>query len=154
MQRYLWDRLNKHQVGSYAKYCVKAEFAMYGFRINETGIDEHGTYFEAGYNKTPPVEVQVRALRQIDSYTFMLKSKFELHERHYLSLALLFAGKAPTLYLFPSTRWRAPDSTFVDRDYEGLQSLPEWGLVISPKKLEELESYRFETFIEKLISIT
>ncbi len=152
MDRYLWDRLNKHQVGSYAKYCVKAEFAMYGFRINETGVDEHGTHFDARYEKNPLIEVQVRALRQIDSYTFMVKSKFELHERRYVSLALLLEGKAPVLYLIPSTRWRMPDSVFVDRDYEGFKSDPEWGLVVSPKKLRELELYRFESEIERLIN--
>ncbi|MEO8396304.1 MAG: DUF4365 domain-containing protein [Chloroflexota bacterium] len=152
MQKYLWDRLNKRQLGTYAKYCLKAEFAMYGFVINETEIDEHGTYFVARYNETPLFEVQVRSVRQTTSYTFMLKSKFVLEERRYLALALLFESQPPSLYLIPSIRWQTPDFVFVDRNYEGLQSAPEWGISISPRNLQALEPYLFESTVERLMN--
>jgi len=153
MQKYLWDRLNKRQLGTYAKYCVKAEFAMYGFMVNETEIDEHGTYFVARYNDSPNFEVQVRSVRQTTSYTFMEKGKFALDERRYLALALLFEGNSPSLYLIPSMRWNTPDLVFVDRNYEGLKSKPEWGLSISPKNLLALKPYLFESAVEQLMNI-
>lgn len=151
MQKYLWSRLNPHQLSNYAKYCAKAEFAMYGFKINETKIDEHGTHFVARYSNSPLIDVQVRSLRQIDSYTFMEKSKFALAAHRYLVFAHLLEGEPPSLYLIPSMRWKTPDNIFVDRDYEDDESEPEWGLVISPRKLEELEPYIFEFTIDRLI---
>ncbi len=152
MEKYLWSHLNKHQLGSYAKYCVKTEFAMYGFQINETDTDEHGYYFVASYNKGSLLEVQVRSVRQLRSYAFLHKTKFELNERRYLAFAFLLEGEPPSLYLIPSTRWRTPDNVFVDRGYEGLQSEPEWGLVTSAKNLEFLKPYVFETTIDNLIT--
>src|SRR5690606_31581379 len=128
------------------------EFAMYGFRINETKIDEHGTHFVARYKKGALIEVFVRSLRQENSYTFLEKAKFTLGERRYVAFGLLLEGKPPSLYLIPSTRWKTPDKVvFLDKNYEGYKSAPEWGLVVSPKNMELLAPYHFELTIAQLI---
>jgi hypothetical protein len=36
MDRYDWSRLNHLQFGRYAEYFVKMEFALYGFRSENT----------------------------------------------------------------------------------------------------------------------
>jgi hypothetical protein len=60
-------------------------------------------------------------------------------------------GQAPKLFLVPSMVWQTPGSVFVDRNYEGLKSKPEWGLNISRKNMSTLEEYAFETTVEQLL---
>ncbi|EEG08605.1 conserved hypothetical protein [Pseudogulbenkiania ferrooxidans 2002] len=83
-------------------------------------------------------------------YVFMQKSKFSLNQNRYLALGLLFEGEAPKLFLIPSKVWESPNSVFVDRDYEGLKSKPEWGVNISKKNLPSLEPYLFESMVKRL----
>lgn len=40
MGRYAWSRLNSHQVGRFAEYFVKMEFALYGFEIYSSEVDD------------------------------------------------------------------------------------------------------------------
>jgi hypothetical protein len=149
MKRYDWKKLNNQQVGTYTEYFVKMELTMYGFQVFTTEVDDRGIDFIARYEANPFMEIQVKSLRSM-GYVFMQKTKFNLNDNMYLALGLLFQDEAPSLYLIPSMVWLSPDSMFVERNYEGLKSKPEWGLNISQKNMPELERYRFESTIQKL----
>ncbi len=49
MGRYSWSRLNTHQVGRFAEYFVKMEFALYGFEVYTAAVDDRGIDFIARY---------------------------------------------------------------------------------------------------------
>lgn len=152
MSRYQWSRLNNQQVGAYTEYFVKMELTMHGFQVYSTEVDDRGIDFVARHESGPFLEVQVKSLRSM-GYVFMQKTKFQLAEHAYLALGLLFEGRSPRLYLVPSTVWLAPDSVFVDRNYVGLKSKPEWGLNVSQRNMPALEPYVFETSVERLINM-
>jgi hypothetical protein len=150
MQRYIWSKLNNQQVGKFAEYFVKMELAMYGFQVYCTEVDDRGIDFVARYGKGPFVELQVKSLRSF-SYVFMHKEKFLPREHLYLALGLLLDGQPPELFLIPSTAWKNRNGMFVNHDYEGLESKPEWGLNISKKNMPLLEPYRFEKIVGRMI---
>lgn len=143
MQRYDWKRLNNQQVGAYTEYFVKMELTMYGFQVYTTEVDDRGVDFVARYERQSFIEVQVKSLRSM-GYVFMQKSKFVLSDNLYLALGLLTQDNLPELYLIPSTVWHSPNAVFVERNYDGLKSKPEWGLNISKKNMAFLEPYKFE----------
>jgi hypothetical protein len=151
MQRNLWSKLNKQQVGTYAEYFVKMELTMYGFQVYGTEVDDRGIDFVTRYERGPFLQVQVKSVRNL-GYVYMTKDKFELSEQVYLALALLVEGVEPDLFLVPSTVWRNENALFVGHDYEGLESEPEWGLNLSQKNLSLLEPYRFVSTVEKLVA--
>lgn len=124
---------------------------MYGFQVYSTEVDDRGIDFVGRYEAKSFIEVQVKSLRSM-GYVFMQKTKFQLHENLYLALGLLFPNEPPKLYLIPSTAWLSPNSVFVDRNYDGLKSKPEWGLNVSKKNMKALEQYTFETSIHKVIT--
>jgi hypothetical protein len=149
MSRYNWGKLNKQQVGTYAEYFVKMELTMYGFQVYTTEVDDRGIDFVVRYKKNPFIEVQVKSVRK-PGYVFMQKSKFTIHDHLYLALCFLKEGKAPALYLIPSTAWLKPNALFADRDYENKKSKAEWGINISKKNIAALEKYRFDDTIRIL----
>ena len=150
MQPYQWNRLNKQQVGAYTEYFVKMELTMYGFQVYETEVDDRGIDFVARYEREPFIEIQVKSLRS-PGYVFLEKTKFRVDEQTHLALGLLFEGKPPQLYLIPATAWSSPDGVFVDRNYDGLKSKPEWGLNVSKRNMPALDQYVFSSSIERLI---
>jgi hypothetical protein len=150
MQRYIWSKLNNQQIGKFAEYFVKMELAMYGFQVYCTEVDDRGIDFVARYDKGPFVELQVKSLRSF-SYVFMHKEKFLPREHLYLALGLLLDGQPPELFLIPSTAWKNRNGMFVNHDYDGLESKPEWGLNISEKNMPLLEPYRFEKIVGGMI---
>ena len=151
MPRYQWSRLNNQQVGAYTEYFVKMELTMHGFQVYSTEVDDRGIDFVARYGRGPFVQVQVKSLRGM-GYVFMDKTKFDLHEHVYLALGLLRENEPPELFLIPSTVWRAPDGVFVERNYEGLKSRPEWGLNVSKKNAPMLKPHAFLSTIERLVA--
>jgi hypothetical protein len=125
------------------------ELTMYGFQVFTTEVDDRGVDFVARYEPGPFIEVQVKSLRG-SGYVFMEKTKFALAEHLYLAFGVFQQGEAPVLYLIPSTAWRTPGPVFVERNYEGLKSKPEWGLNFSQRNMAVLEPYRFEAVVEQL----
>jgi hypothetical protein len=150
MQRYKWSHLNKQQVGAYTEYFVKMELTMFGFQVYSTEVDDRGVEFVARYSDCTFIQIQVKSVRSAN-YVFVQKTKFPIREDMYLAVGLLFENEAPELFLVPAIVWRAPDAFFVDREYEGLKSKPEWGLNMSRKNMPLLAPYRFETAVERLI---
>lgn len=123
---------------------------MYGFQVYETEVDDRGVDFVTRYMRGPFLEIQVKALRS-KGYAFMEKSKFRPDDRLYLALGLLHEGHPPDLYLIPSSVWLIPDAIFVDRNYDGLKSRPEWGVNVSKKNIGALEPYLFASSIERIV---
>lgn len=151
MDRYQWSHLNTQQVGAYCEYFVKMELTMYGFEVYTTEVDDRGLDFVARRPGKPFLEIQVKSLRS-HGYVFMPKSKFSPHENLYLALGLLFESQPPRLYLIPSTVWKQPNTTFVERNYEapGLKSKPEWGINVSQRNIAEIEAFAFRSVVEQL----
>jgi len=151
MERCIWSKLNKQQLGTYAEYFVKMEFTMYGFQVYGTEVDDRGIDFVTRFEERSFLEVQVKSIRK-PGYIFLQKDKTPLAQNRYLALAILEEGKEPDLYLIPLKRWKKPDNFFVSRDYEGKKSKPEWGLQLSKKNVPLIEKWRFDQRIGSLSS--
>lgn len=149
--RYSWGRLNHLQVGRFAEYFVKMEFALYGFEVFTSEVDDRGIDFVARYGNSCFYEVQVKSTRNFN-YVFMHKSKFPIRPDRLLGLVLLQDNQLPDLYLIPATAWQSPNALLVDRDYENGKSKPEWGVSLSARNLPLLAPYRFDNVIQSLMT--
>lgn len=145
-----WSKLNHMQLGRYAEYYSKMEFASYGFDIYTSEVDDHGIDFIAKSKDGRYLELQVKAVRQTN-YIFMKKDKWNICDQNVYLILMLFAdGKLPEVYLIPATAWRTPNTLLCDKDYEGLKSAPEYGVNISKKNMPLLDLYKIETMIESI----
>ena len=122
---------------------------MHGYEVYTTEVDDRGIDFIARINRGPFIEIQVKSLRSY-GYVFMQKTKFEIRDHVYVALGLMFSDKEPNLFLIPATRWRKPDNIFVERNYSGLKSKPEWGINISQKNMQEINKFEFDQTIDSL----
>ncbi len=147
-----WSRLNHLQLGRYAEYYAKMEFASYGFEVYTSEVDDHGIDFVARVKGGHYLEIQVKSLRKgKTNYVFMQKEKWDIEsEFTFLTLLLFDEGEMPKVYLIPATEWRTPNELFWDKDYEGLKSKPEYGVNISNKNMLLLEQYRFENVVTRI----
>jgi hypothetical protein len=148
--KYLWSRLNHLQVGRFAEYFVKMEFALYGFEVYTSEVDDRGIDFVSRCGNNGFYEVQVKSTRGLN-YVFMHKSKFPLRPDRLLALVLLEDNQPPDLYLIPATAWQSPNSLLRDRNYKDLKSKPEWGVNLSPLNLPLLAPYKFDDAIQSLL---
>ena len=146
MGRYSWNRLNSQQVGRFAEYFVKMEFALYGFEVYTAEVDDRGIDFVARHGAGGFYEVQVKSVRG-SNYVFMHKTKFPLRPDRLLALVLLEKDQPPDLYLVPATAWLFPNALLVGRDYVGLKSKPEWGIQLSGRTRPLLAPYRFDNAV-------
>ena len=150
MGRYSWSRQTHLQIGRFGEYYAKMEFALYGFEIYTSEVDDRGIDFVARHGAGPFYEVQVKSIRG-NSYVCMRKSVFPLREDRLLTLVRLLENEPPELYLIPATTWLKPNALFVDRKYQGLKSAPEWGLVLSQKASPLLRQYEFGAVVQMLM---
>jgi hypothetical protein len=132
--RYTWSRLNHLQVGRFAEYFVKMEFALYGFQVYTAEVDDRGIDFIVRHGSGGFFEIQVKSIRGLN-YEFMQKDKFPLRSDRIAAIVVLIEDQRPDLYLVPATAWESPNALLVSRDYPGKQSKPEWGLNLSAKNL-------------------
>ncbi len=145
-----WSKLNHLQLGRYAEYYAKMEFASYGFEIYTSEVDDHGIDFIAKYKDGQFFELQVKAVRQTN-YIFMKKDKWDICDLNtYLILMIFSDGKLPNVYLIPATAWKTPNSLLCDNNYDGLKSVPEYGVNLSKKNMPLLDAYKIETAIESI----
>lgn len=148
-----WSKLNNLQLGRYAEYFAKMEFASYGLEVYTCEVDDHGVDFIVKDKKGCFCEIQVKSLRN-KGYVFMAKSKFDISNKNlYVTLLLFEDGKTPDIFLIPSAAWEVPNEVFVDRNYDkpGQTSKPEYGINISNKNYEILEIFKFKESIEEFI---
>lgn len=147
-----WSQLNHLQLGRYAEYYAKMEFASYGFEVYTSEVDDHGVDFVAklpGKNKF--YEVQVKSVRDY-GYIYMAKSKMpELSEERLVCYLHFVDGKLPDVFVIPATAWKNPNVVLVDRKYDkpGQKSEPEWGINISKKNYDLLANYKADNWLKE-----
>lgn len=145
-----WSRLNNLQLGKYAEYYAKMEFASYGFEVYTSEVDDHGIDFIVKNGNGEFLEIQVKSVRQAN-YVFMRKEKWNINSNNtYLALLMFEDDKLPDFYLIPSTAWQTPNTLLCDKNYEGLKSKPEYGLNLSKKNMPLLVPYGIEEVIKHL----
>jgi len=145
-----WTRLSTLQLGTYAEYFAKMEFASYGLEVYTSEVDDRGIDFIVCDKHGRFCEIQVKSLRGT-GYIFAQKSKFNKeNERLYMAVLLFEQLIMPHIYLIPATRWQVIDNVFVERDYDkpGQTSKPEYGINVSNRNLEVLEQFRFSSIIQ------
>jgi len=160
MPRRDWSALNKLQVGRYAEYFVKMEFASYGFQVFTSEVDDRGIDLVIRDDEGHFYEVQVKSVRGPGSaYVFATKTTAEGRPAFdpgnsalYMALVLLEDGLDPAFFLIPAAAWKTPGGLFADRDYgePGQSSRPEYGLNISRRNQGQLDEYRFENVVDRL----
>ena len=148
-----WSKLNHLQLGRYAEYYAKMEFASYGFEVYTSEVDDHGVDFIAklpGENKF--FEVQVKSVRDY-GYIYMAKSKMpELSEDRLVCYLHFIDGQLPDVFVIPATAWKNPNAVLVDRKYDkpGQKSEPEWGINISKKNYNLLDEYKVDCWLKEM----
>lgn len=147
-----WSKLNHLQLGRYAEYYAKMEFASYGFEVYTSEVDDHGVDFIVKAPKENTFyEVQVKSVRDY-GYVFVAKSKMpELTDNRLVCYMHFVDGKLPDVFVIPATAWLNPNAVLVDRKYDkpGQKSAPEWGINISKKNYDLLTDYRAENWLQK-----
>lgn len=123
---------------------------MFGFEVFTSEVDDRGIDFIVRSPRGAFMAIQVKSVRKT-SYVFMQKAKFQLDPATYLALLIFTDGSEPSIFLIPATAWLSPNSIFVDREYEGLKSKPEWGVNLSTKNMPLLEPYQFEAVASRLL---
>lgn len=121
-----WTQLKPQQLGRYAEYYTKMEFASHVYDVYTSKVDDHGIDFVVKDKNNRFCEIQVKSLRGT-GYVFMQKSKFDITNKNlYLALLIFEAGKLPDIFLIPSQAWKAPNEIFVNRNYDkpGRKSIP------------------------------
>lgn len=146
-----WSVLTPLQLGRYAAYYAKMEFASFGFEVYSSEVDDHGVDFVVKH----PVEnsfynVQVKSIRD-SGYVFAQKDRFPLQDDWVLCLLRFVENKEPEVYMIPATTWANPTGPFVSRDYEkeGQKSKPEWGVNVSKKTLPVLAAFCSNRFFTR-----
>lgn len=153
VDKYDWDRLNGLQVGRYAEYFVKMEFTLRGFDVYSPEVDYRGIDFVVRRGDDDYFDVQVKSVRMGKGrtpYIFFPKDRFPLRDKLLAAVVLFHPGEPPRLYLIPASAWREPNGLFVDHEYPGLKSKPEYGLNISKRHQALLDSYAFDHSISHL----
>ncbi len=147
-----WSKLNHLQLGRYAEYYAKMEFASYGFEVYTSEVDDHGVDFIA---KQPGerrfYEVQVKSVRDY-GYIYMAKSKMpELLEDRLVCYLHFIDGQLPDVFVIPAIAWKNPNAVLVDRKYDkpGQKSEPEWGINISKKNYNLLDEYKADCWLKE-----
>ena len=150
MEKYNWNRLNHLQLGRYAEYLAKMEFTLYGFDVYTVEVDDRGIDFVVRLSNSRYYDIQVKSIRDLN-YIFFPKDKFDLRDNLIAVVVIFIEGKAPQLYLIPSTVWSEPNALLVSHDYEGKKSKPEWGLNLSQKNLPLLAEFSFDKAVQRLL---
>ena len=154
MYNRIWSRkeLTSQRLGTFCEYYAKMSLSSYGISVYTSVVDDQGVDFIAQI-KGNFLKMQVKAVRQGTDYVFVRKKYFDNQDAYmYMVLMLLTDGYEPDIYLIPSSAWKKPeDKVFVDRDYDGRKSQPEYGINLSPKNRYRLEPYRLETMLNMMM---
>lgn len=149
-----WAILKPNQLGRYAEYFAKMEFASYGLEVFGSEVDDRGIDFIVKDKKGRFFEIQVKSKRG-NGYVFAEKNKFNIDNEHLFLVLLIFKeGLLPEIFLIPSGIWNAPNEVFVDRKYDkpGQKSKPEYGINISNKNFDILKKFDFEETIKEFLA--
>ena len=147
MPRMIWSELNPLQLGKYAEYYAKMEFASYGYDVYTSEVDDHGVDFVIKDGNGKFYEVQVKSILKA-KYVFIQQDKIVLDDKHLVCLLCFKDGELPDIYIVPATAWLSPNDALVVRNYSkpGQKSKPEYGINITKKAQPLLEPYRADHF--------
>ena len=149
-----WSELTHLQLGRYAEYYAKMEFASYGFEVYTSEVDDHGVDFIVKAPGTAQFfEVQVKSVRDY-GYVFISKSKMPVLTSHRLVCHMHFIDdKLPDVFVIPATAWAEPNSVLVERNYDkpGQTSKPEWGISLSKKNYSLLDPYKADKKLKEIL---
>jgi len=141
-----WSRLDKLRVGHWGEQFISMALTQRGLDVYRPAVDDRAVDLLVRIDSDPVqfAEVQVKTIRlSKPSYIFMRKKHFVIGPNRFLALVALHEGRAdPDIFFVPSRVWSEPKAPFVSRDFEGLQSEPEFGLTVSRSTLASLERYR------------
>ena len=150
-----WSELSPLQLGRYAEYYAKMEFASYGYEVYNSEVDDHGVDFVVKVPETAKFyEVQVKSVRDY-GYVFISKSKMPVLTAHRLVCHIHFIDEQlPDVFVIPATAWAEPNSVFVERNYDkpGQKSSPEWGISLSKKNYCMLEPYKADVKLKEILN--
>lgn len=146
-----WTKLTRQQLGRYAEYYAKMEFASYGFDVYTSEVDDHGVDFVAKNKNDRYYEVQVKSTRPRTSYVFFKKDKAGGLSPNRLLCYVRFTNEDSDplkVYIIPFEVWNEPKGMFV---YHGNYKKPEYGMNCSEKNMGQLEPYRSEVKLPYLL---
>ena len=113
-----WSKLNRLQLGELGEYYAKMMFTSFGYYVFTSEVDDHGIDFVVKSPKDNKYyEVQVKSVRN-NSYVFLRKEKTKISDETLVCYLRFTDGELPNVYVFPTTVWNAPNSLFVNREYE------------------------------------
>ena len=144
-----WSQLTSMQLGRYAEYYAKMEFASYGFEVYTSEVDDHGVDFVAKLpNSNRFLEVQVKSVRDY-KYTSIYKSKMQRLSEDRLICYLHFRdGSLPDIFVFPSSVWENPTPVFVKYEKTEQPENTEYGINISRKHYDLLKPFVADEFFK------
>lgn len=146
--KYQWSKLNNLQKGMYGEYFAKMEFAMFGFLVFSSEVDDRGIDFVARHSNGKHFDIQVKTVTGTN-YTFIKKSKFE--KDLVVCLVILNEGISPSSYLFFQEDWNKPDNQeFLKLKKFDNASEPEYGIYLAQKRETLLNSFKFSSRIDLL----
>jgi hypothetical protein len=94
----IWSRLNRMQLGRYAEYYAKMEFASYGFDVYTSEVDDHGVDFVAKPLQSHAYyEIQVKSSRDF-GYVYIPKDKMQPTANRAVCYMHFIDGKLPEKY--------------------------------------------------------
>ena|SRR2546425_3288741 len=157
-RKYDWRKLNKIQLGRYAEYFVKMEFALLGFDVYVPEVDDHGIDFVIRKDERKYYDIQVKSRRGLKPL-IIRQDKFAPRRNLYAAVVIFHSGSLPNLYLIPSMQWdlshRLRSGTywsnrlFVSHRIGG-KGKSTWGLNISSRNEQRLEKFEFRKMAKKL----
>lgn len=152
----LWDAPGKHMLGAAAEMLAATHFALAGHAVFRPLADDRGVDLLVDRGAGRHLLVQVKSARvygNVANYVFMRKQYFPLEEHRTVCL-VIFPHDDPhaSLFLIPASVWRTPARPFVDHDYIGLKSPPEYGLSITRNWRRELAPWDITTQLGLLLS--
>ena len=138
--------MNKVELNMFAIAYAKKAFQKQGFSIEKSPAALGEVNFLAVPGKGTPKKIKVRSAGQIPNYIFVTKNKFNIDDNDLYMAVVYVSGESeePILYVIPATEWGKGIYPFKGRDYDkpGLSSDAEWGINLSQKTIDAMESYR------------
>jgi hypothetical protein len=150
MEKHIWSALNHLQLGRYAEYYAKMEFALHGIHVFTAEVDDIGIDFIIKI-KNQYFDIQVKSSRN-NNYIFFQKDKFQLRLKLFAAIVLFHDKEKPNIFLVPSLDWNNPNSLLSSRDYQGKKSKPEWGFNTTDKNKDILSQYQFDNVLDKMLA--
>ena len=153
MPKLKWSELSPMQLGRYAEYYAKMEFASYGFEVYSSEVDDHGVDFIA---KSPIdnvfYEIQVKSTRRFNPVIIPESKMPELKNERLVCYLHFTDGQLPSFFVIPSIAWESGESTLVYHKYDkGQKSNPEYVINLSKKHLDWLDKYSSDFVLGELI---